>query len=400
MRHKLVEVRQKSKVRGRWGKTNSQQQITNSQHQMQLKLDSQTKEKQKLEIAEDYFQEIASQAALIDKDSNALKEALKGMGDRNLLALRVPKRWGGAEFSELDYRCFQMAIARYSGALAFLQTQHQSAAYLLAKSGNESLKQEYLPEMGTGKILVGVGFSQLRRLGEPLMKAKPVTGGYELEGEVPWLTGWGFFSDVIIGAILPDGGEIYAMVPLQETQQELGGKISFSAPMELAVMGSTNTVSAKLSGWFERSDLLVSLKPSGSIHESSKKNVLHHGFFALGCARAGLDILEVAYQKKQLSFIQEAFNALDRQVINCRQEMLQATSLESKFFEEKLKLRARAINLAGRCSQAAVIVSSGAANNNEHPAQRVYREALLFSVSGQTTAVMEASLSNLLFTKE
>lgn len=49
-----------------------------------------------------------------------------------------------------------------------------------------------------------------------------------------------------------------------------------------------------------------------------------------------------------------------------------------------------------RCANAAITVSSGAANYQDHPAQRVYREALVFAVSGQTTAVMEATLAELI----
>jgi hypothetical protein len=60
-----------------------------------------------------------------------------------------------------------------------------------------------------------------------------------------------------------------------------------------------------------------------------------------------------------------------------------------------LHLRAWAIDLAVRCAHAAVTVSSGAANYSNHAAQRVYREAIVFTVSGQTTAVMEATLNRL-----
>lgn len=49
-----------------------------------------------LEMARDYFQNrIAPQAARIDRDPIALQSALQGMGERCLLALRVPKEWGG-----------------------------------------------------------------------------------------------------------------------------------------------------------------------------------------------------------------------------------------------------------------------------------------------------------------
>jgi hypothetical protein len=76
--------------------------------------------------------------------------------------------------------------------------------------------------------------------------------------------------------------------------------------------------------------------------------------------------------------------------------MFAALSPESETFEARLQLRARSIDLANRCARAAVVASSGGANSLEHPAQRVYREALMFSVFGQTTAVMEATLNQLL----
>ncbi|MGK7876941.1 MAG: acyl-CoA dehydrogenase family protein [Xenococcaceae cyanobacterium] len=358
-----------------------------------------TDEQQRLlEVAETYFRSVvAPQAAIIDQEPEALRKALRGMGDRSLLALRVPKLWGGSEFSEIAFRRFQIMMARYSGALTFLQAQHQSAGSLLVVSTNKSLKQEYLPRMARSEVLVGVGFSQLRRRGEPPMKAVPVAGGYQLEGEVPWITGFGFFQDFIIGAALPNGEAVYGMVPFRDTAQESGGTIRLSQPMELAAMASTNTVSASLSGWFLPSDRVLAVKPGGSIHENDKKNVLHHGFFALGCAQAGLDILETAYQRKQLPFLRQAFDSLNQELTSCRTQMFEALPPQSQSFEQRLQLRTWAINLAGRCSQAAVTVSGGAANYKYHAAQRVYREALMFTVSGQTTAVMEATLELLLF---
>lgn len=360
---------------------------------MQLQVSLPTSERQTLlKVAEDYFREIvAPQAEKIDRDSVALQKTLKRMGDRCLLALKVPKKWGGAEFSELDYRYFQMSIARYSGALAFLQTQHQSAASFIAKSDNKSLQQEYLPHMGKGEKLVGVGFSQLRRYGEAIMRATPVPGGYILEGEVPWITGYGFFNDFIVGATLPEGQEIYGVVPFQHSE----GKINISGLMELAVMGSTNTVSAKFNGWFLGCDRVLSIKPPKTIHQCSRKNVLHHGFFALGCARAALDIIDKAYHKKELAFINDAYQRLDGKLNRITLEMLNSVSSYGHTFPEQLRMRSQAINLAARSSQAAIVVCSGAANNIYHPSQRVYREALLYNVSGQTTAVMQATLAGI-----
>ncbi|GAB4228643.1 MAG: acyl-CoA dehydrogenase family protein [Stanieria sp.] len=354
-----------------------------------------TNNQELLEIARQYLQqEIAPQANQIDRQPDKLKAALQGLGKRNLLALRVPKNLGGAGLSEIEYRQFQIAIARASGALAFLQTQHQSAGSFLVASENQFLKQQYLPQMGNGEILIGVGFSQLRRRGKPMMQAQEVEGGYVLNGEVPWITGFDFFAQFIVGVALPDGRELYGLLPLQTQTQETSGKISLSQPMELIAMTATNTVSAKIEQWFLPHQQVVSIKPPGSIDEGSKKNILHHGFFAMGCAYAALDLIEQIYHKKQLAFIEQSWQQLDQELTHCHQKTFHAIANSS--YPEKLQLRAWAINLVGRCSQAAIIAASGAANDLNSSAGRIYREALLFSVSGQTTDVMAASLQQLL----
>ena len=352
---------------------------------------------QVLDAAETYFREtVAPQAQLCDRNSNVLKLALQGMQERGLLALKVPQQWGGSQLSERDFRRFQSMVARYSGALAFLQAQHQSAGSHLVNSTNDALKQEYLPKLSTGKVLVGVGFSHLRRRGEPIIKASPVAGGYRLAGEVPWITGFGFFDNFIIGAALPSGEAVYGMMPFGDTVQETGGTLSFSPPMALIAATATNTVKATVKDWFLAGDRVLAIKPAQAIQIGDRHNVLHQGFFALGCAEAGLDVLTCAYKNKRLTFIEQAFNSLNEELTRCRQAMFEALPPAGKTFEQRLHLRAWAINLAGGCSQAAVVASSGAANSLDHAAGRIYREALLLSVSGQTTAVMEATLEQLL----
>lgn len=142
-----------------------------------------------LAVAETYLrEEVAPRAADIDLDPDALGEALNGLCRRNLMALKRPAAFGGPAIDEAGFRQFQESVARYSGTLAFLQTQHQSAVSLIAKGDNERLKHETLPYMADGRRLIGIGFSQLRRSGPPILTATPVEGGYRLDGLVPWVT--------------------------------------------------------------------------------------------------------------------------------------------------------------------------------------------------------------------
>lgn len=345
-----------------------------------------------LNQAEEYLaSEVRPKANLIDADVLALGEALAGLCERGMMAMRRPAAYGGPELDEGSFRCFQESVARASGSLAFLQTQHQSAVSMIAKGDNADLKAAMLPGMGDGSVLCGIGFSQLRRPGDPMMRASRVAGGYRLDGAVPWVTGHGFYGSFLIGAALPSGEAVFGVVPFVDSDQEGGGSIRFEGPMRLAAMESPQTMSAELAGWFLADEFVAFIKPDGWIQGNDMINVTLQAWFALGCARAGLDIVWGAYEKKGAAFLKEAWEALDGELERCRA----AAGEQGSPVEERLRVRAWAIDLAARCSHAGVISSSGAANSVLHDAQRVYREALVYTVSAQTTAIMEASLKRL-----
>lgn len=243
--------------------------------------------------------------------------------------------------------------------------------------------------------MLGIGFSHLRRPGEPLVQATPTEGGYCLDGRAPWVTGWASFDEFVMGATLPDGRALYGLVPLQDADCAGGGTVRCSEPMDLAAMGSTNTVSVELAGWLLPAERVLAVRPADRLQQRDRQTVLNHGFFALGCARAALDIVAAARERKPLAALQQAWQALDAELTGCREAMFAALEAEQSVFEQRLQLRSQAIELAGRCAQAAVVASGGAAAATSHPAQRVYCEALAFAVFGQTRAVMETSLARL-----
>jgi alkylation response protein AidB-like acyl-CoA dehydrogenase len=336
--------------------------------------------------------EVGPRANEIDMEVEALRWALGGLCERGLMALRRPAQYGGPAFSEEMFREFQESVAQYSGSLAFLQTQHQSAVSMIAKGDNEELKRATLPKMADGGRLIGIGFSQLRRPGPPLLRAEPVAEGYVLDGTVPWVTGYGLFGEFLIGASLPDGRAVFGLVPFVPCEG-----ISFSEVMRLAAMESPQTVSATLSRYLLRSEGVAFTKPAGWIHTNDMIVIALQGFFAVGCARAGLDQLMSAYERRGSDFVLAAHDALSRELESCRAAMVEAQRAggDEETTDEKLRVRAWAIELAVRCAHAGVAAHSGAANSVRHPAQRVYREALVFTVSAQTTEIMRATLERL-----
>lgn len=339
-------------------------------------------------LTADFRDHLAPLANAMDGDPVAMRQGLDFLAQRQLLALRRPTAYGGPEVDEATFRQFQIEVARASGALAFLQTQHQSAVGMLARSPNETLKQQWLPRMASGERMLGIGFSQLRRPGPPMMTATPDGDGYRLDGHVPWVTGHGFFSHFIIAAERPDGRAVFAVVPFTNAEG-----IIFSEPMRLAAMEAAQTVTAEVQGLVVSPDDIVFLQPKGWIQRSDLINVTLQGFFALGCARAGLDILALNAERKQTDFMFEALAQLQEEWEALSHAM--AARPDEQEYEARLQLRASAIDLMTRCAHAGVVSSSGAANSLDHPAQRVWRESIVFTVSAQTTDIMAASLARL-----
>lgn len=354
--------------------------------------------------------QVSPLANRMDHDVMLLFKAFLGLGERGWLAPKCPTSLGGLGLDDGEYRQFQSVMARYSGALTFLQTQHQTAASLLLAGNNEALKQAYIPEMVVGKKRVGVGISHLRRQPPPLV-AKPVEGGYRLSGEVPWVSGAELFDEFIGAAMLPSGEAVFGLLPLvnclaeQErpdltaTQTDLtatqtdGGRLVVSEPMALCAVAATNTVRVQLNNWFLADDQVVGARPAGWLTERDRANPLSPLGMIFGCTQAGIDVVMRSLTRRQLDH--PIAEQLTTQLELMQAELLKTVRLPKAAYGQKIALRGRAISLMNTAAQAAIISASGAANSLSHPAQRIYRESLLFSISGQTTDGAIASLDSL-----
>ncbi|MEB3225432.1 MAG: acyl-CoA dehydrogenase family protein [Synechococcus sp.] len=334
---------------------------------------------------------VSPQAEKLDQDSKALRSVFQGLGDRLLLALQVPQDLGGAGFSAAEYYQATVEMAATSGILAFLQTQHQSAASRIARFGNPD-QQSLLPAMAQGKVRIGVGFSHLRRQGEPMLRAIPQGDSFQLTGTIPWVTGYGFFQKAIAGATLADGSELYGLIPLETCQQPEDGEISCSEPLPLAAMGASQTVTVHVENWLLSPAEVLVIQPPGTIHKGDRQQILHHSFFALGCAQGVLNFLETtAFDTSDLAVLKHHWQDLHRDLFWA---LDQPPSEDN--YHAKLQLRLIAIQTAQTFTQVAMGWAGGAGNLLTSPAQRLYREAMMFSIFGQTQVIRTATVKSLL----
>ena len=336
-----------------------------------------------LETALEFFAEwVQPRAGAIDEDEWALREALAEMARRGLLGLRIPREYGGLGLEGLAFRRIQEASARASGALAFLESQHQSACALAARSSRPEFRTRILPPLAHGEITSAIAFSHLRRKGAPSITVAPGTGGWTLSGRLPWVTGWGIFTHCVTAATVPDGRILFALHRLEESTQ-----LKASPPLELAAMSVTQTVTIEVNHLFIPESDILDVHPATWIQDNDRIAVALQSPLALGCAQAGIDVLRKAGADG-------AADRLERELAAVREEAYRAME-ERSDFEKGLRARAAAIELAGRAAHAAGVASAGAGIVLPHPAQRVYREALAFSVLALTPPLRDAALDRL-----
>jgi hypothetical protein len=153
-------------------------------------------------------------------------------------------------------------------------------------------------------------------------------------------------------------------------------------------MAVTQTVTVELRDLFVPERDTVDIHAASWIQENDRIAVALQSPLALGCAQAAIDVL-----RDQPAGGSTA-ERLERELAGVREEAYR--SMEEKAdFQRSLKARAAAIELMGRAAHAAVVASAGAGNLMSHSAQRVYREALAFSVLALTPPLQEAALSRL-----
>jgi alkylation response protein AidB-like acyl-CoA dehydrogenase len=317
----------------------------------------------------------------MERDAIALRRGWQALGQQQCLAAKVSPDWGGLGWSDRTFYDYQLALTRHSGTLAFLQTQHQTAASFIANGTNSTLKTTMIPAMARGEVGVGVGYSHLRRAGEPVLRATPAEDGYRLTGAIPWVTGWDIFEQVVVGATLPDGGAVFGLLPLQTV-----AGLQYSEPMPLTAMNATQTVSAQLTAYPLPSDRILAHQPPGWIHRKDRQGILNATAFTLGNARSALDL--IAARSRNASLVQSLTTTWQ----DLYDTIITAKTDPSISPEQHYRWRGEAIAFAGRCAHLAITVSKGAANSLDHPAQRIYREAIVFTVTGQTPAVMAATM--------
>ena len=251
-------------------------------------------------------------------------------------------------------------LSYFSGALSFLFLQNLSAMAYFTKVSDTRLAR-------LRDILYdcGIAFAHLRN-SKTFVNGIQNSESIALNGNLPWASGYRIFNYILLGFHI-DGQEAIAWCEFSESRNFI-----ISGIMDTFVASSINTVSIKLKDFIIPASNIISLESMGTFNEllgdSSRMPSL-----ITGIIQKSIDLMPDIYTKEkehfnyQLSIIKESI--LNRnKIVSTRVECLKLAQMVTAF-----------------CS----VANGGRSVLLSNVIQRLYRECLLFSLSGVSPNILD-----------
>ena len=291
----------------------------------------------------------------------------------------VPPEFGGDGLDPLALHEKYESLAAASLAVTFVLTQHDGAVgYLAAADGFGDLLTDY----ASGRRLASVGISHLTTSRGGGVTARLDGGGLALDGLVPWSTAADVADDVVVAATCEDGRQVLALV-----HPKADAGVEVPPPPPIVALAATRTGTIRLDHVRLPRDRLVAVG-HGVLARRDGKLPIGQAFLALGHARGAVDLIRDADA--------ETADQLTGELSDVRHRVIEHVGEASPDTAEGDRLRGETILLAQRACLAAVAVYKGAALVNDHPAQRLAREALFLLVWSCPGPVRDCTLQRLL----
>lgn len=317
------------------------------------------------------------------------RSSLDAWAAQGLLGAAGPRAYGGAQAPAPVVRELNAVLAGACGATWFVATQHAMPLATVAASANEPLRARRLAALCTGTLLSGVAFSHLRRPGPPAVRATREPGGWRFDGHVAWMTGWGLV-DVVLLAGRSDADEVvFALVDARD-----GDGVTASAPLALAAMSATRTVTLDLDGLRVADADVVELTGAQDWRAADALRTANAGPHVFGLQRECVRRLAETASVRDDGTAAALAHALGQEGERLRRvaDTLVDDVPADELVDDRLAVRASSLELAVRSATALVTATGGAAMSLDAGPQRLVREAVFYLVQAQTPQVREALL--------
>ncbi|MGI8686619.1 MAG: acyl-CoA dehydrogenase family protein [Acidimicrobiales bacterium] len=280
-----------------------------------------------------------------------------------------PGAAGGLGLDGAPFRAVVEALAGGCLATTFVWVQHHRLVRALARpDAPAALRDEWLRPLCGGERRAGVALGGLLP-GPPRLAARRTADGWALDGESPWVTGWGMVDVLLVAARGPGGAVVWLVM-----DAAADGRLTAERRRLVAVDASA-TVRLAFDGVEVPAARLLRIDAPDAAEPVFAAALRTNGSLALGVAGRCCRLMGPS--------------ALDDALDACRRRLDEAEPAASA------DVRAEASDLALRAASALVVhAGSRSVASDEHP-QRLAREAIFLLVFGSRPPIRAALLKRL-----
>lgn len=332
---------------------------------------------------------------------------LKEMAGAGMMGLDIPVEYGGRGFSVLA-----TAVATEELAGGWFSATSYSAAMSagpILEAGTEEQKQEYLPGVARGDLVVSVALTEPNigsDAGAIETEANAIEGGYVLNGTKSFISNANV-SDALLVFARTDAGEdarpaaTMFIVPKGTTGMELGRRLPAlghgANPIFEVILKDCFVPTANVVG------------PVGKAFECMRtgfaKTRTYYGARCVGVAQAALDYAACFAQKRQqfgqpiASYQGIRFKLADMQasIEACRCLTYRAATLVDERSEDAhvavAMAKLQGADMTMSVVSEAIQIMGGQGYLCDHPLERYYREAKLFQIGDGTSEILRLIVS-------
>jgi alkylation response protein AidB-like acyl-CoA dehydrogenase len=279
----------------------------------------------------------------------------------------APISMGGLEFSLAELCDCVELLASACLASTFVWIQHFRLLAAALDPSAQGIVADLRREIVRGQVRGGVALTGLQP-GPARLKATPTREGWTLEGESPWVSGWGVVDYLVVAARGPDDTTVTFLL---DAQDQPGLAVT---RRHLAALNASATVRLTFAALSAQGDHVlgqVPYDPTRELPEGLRVN----GSLALGVVRRCCGIIGPS--------------ALDDELLDARATLDGADAVTMAL------ARARACELAVRASSALAVHQGSSSVLTASIAERTGREAQVLLTFGSRPAIRQSLLERL-----
>ena len=291
-------------------------------------------------------------------------------------------------------------IAMADASVWFCWAQHQTPLKTLAgaRSGDhaplvEEIQARWLDGLRSGRYLGAVAFAHLRRPGPPNPVAERVHGGWAITGRLDWVTSWDI-ADVMLVMVRASGAYANTIVccylAAGRDPAYLSG-MHVHEPLRLLAMSGTHTRPITFDGVMVPDTNVAAVIDFDEWQRADAAKTIDANPATFGVIRGAVAELDELAEKRHDPQLQQVVQTLARRTRELRRRAHAAAESDGGT-DERVAMRARALQLAVKATTAVVTARAGAAMYSGCSAERRVREAMFMQVQAQTERTRSAAL--------